>query len=110
MSNPIFECTIRRAACGDEAAFKHYIHDMTINLSWGAWTILPCTHDPVCGEPTDEQIKAFNERVTKHFKDNPVDETRRCMSDSFDETYAEIEKYRMPPPDEAELNDGLDAG
>lgn len=107
MSNPISVCTIRRAARGDEAAYKHYISDMTINLSWGAYTIFPCMCKPECDEPNEEQVKAFNERVTKHFKENPPDKERVCMSDSFDETYAErIEAAQAP--DEAELNDGLD--
>lgn len=105
MSYPIHYCLVSDAARGDEKAYSQYIEAMTHNLRFGSYCTIPCTCEPCCPTPSEEQIAAFNKRVKEHFEKNPVEsydkEVQRLRSEAACNAFPDT-------PDEMDLNDGLD--
>jgi len=65
MSEVISICTQIAAAKGDEKAYREYVDAMKENIKFGSHYVAPCHHEPVCEEPTEEQIKLFEEKLSK---------------------------------------------
>ncbi len=63
MSQPIKVCTIAKAAKGDQEAFDWLVKALHRNLSYGAFTMFPCDHQPPCESPSEEQLAALDKRV-----------------------------------------------
>lgn len=55
MSQAIFACDMIAAAKGDEAKLSALKMKMKHNVKHGAFTMLPCCHDPRCELPTEQQ-------------------------------------------------------
>jgi hypothetical protein len=72
MSRPFSTCTVYKASLGDENAFNSLIETFKINLAFGSSTQFPCSCDPPCAKPTQEQHDAMNARLQAYFKANPV--------------------------------------
>jgi hypothetical protein len=68
MSQPISMCMVYKAARGDEKAFKWMVDAMDYNSTQMAFTQCPCECKPPCPKPTDDQLKAFNDRLNKALK------------------------------------------
>jgi len=65
MSEVIDICLQIKAAKGDEEAYQEYVEKMKFNIRFGSYYVAPCPHDPPCTDPTEEQIKVFEERLNK---------------------------------------------
>ena len=69
MSTPISQCTINKAALGDQESFKWLVEAMEYNMTQVAYTIFPCECKPPCPKPTNEQIDDLNRRVGAAIKE-----------------------------------------
>jgi len=65
MSEVIEICLQIAAAKRDEKAYQEYVEKMKHNIRFGSCLVVPCLHNPPCSEPTEEQIKEFEERLDK---------------------------------------------
>ena len=71
MSEPIAGCWILAAARGDEGSYKKVLQAMRDDLISGSRTIVPCACQPLCPQPTEEQIAALDRRLQADLADRP---------------------------------------
>ena len=70
MSVPIFECRYF-LALGDPVAFAALVKDLKFNQVWGAWSQLPCPHNPPHPQLTSEQATDLHARLSAAVKAAP---------------------------------------
>jgi len=63
MSEPIAGCWILAAARGDEGSYQKVLRAVRESLADGSQAIVPCTCEPRCPQPTEEQMEALHERL-----------------------------------------------
>ena len=71
MSVPIFVCRFY-LAFSDPMEFDALVKDMKFNQVWGAWSQLPCPHDPKHPQLTEEQVTDLNARLSAAIKAAPA--------------------------------------
>jgi len=78
VSQPLSQCVIFRAALGDEQAYKFVLDAMRYNKKCGHYSVFPCTCDPPCRRPTEEQGDELNRRIAEATKDIVRDDPIFC--------------------------------
>jgi hypothetical protein len=63
MSAPVAGCWILAAARGDEDSYRKVLQAMRHELATGSRTLLPCSCQPLCPQPTPEQIAELHRRL-----------------------------------------------
>lgn len=86
MSIPVSWCLIAKAASGDEMAYARLLGAMKVNVAHGAFTSVPCTHDPKC-EAADEAVTKLDARIQKDIQAGNLD----------DQLYEESPDEDVPP-------------
>jgi hypothetical protein len=71
MSEPIAGCWILAAARGDEGSYRKVLRAMRNELASGSRTIVPCSCQPRCPQPTEEQMAALDRRLQADLADSP---------------------------------------
>jgi hypothetical protein len=71
MSEPIAGCWILAAARGDEGSYRKVLRAMRNELASGSRTIVPCACQPLCPQPTEEQMAALDRRLQADLADSP---------------------------------------
>jgi len=70
MSVPIFECRFY-LAFADPVIFAALVRDLKFNQVWGAWSQLPCPHNPPHPQLTSEQGTNLKARLSAAVKAAP---------------------------------------
>jgi hypothetical protein len=63
MTEPIAGCWILAAARGDEGSYRKVLQAMRHNTEFRSQTIFPCSCQPRCPQPTDEQMETLDRRL-----------------------------------------------
>jgi hypothetical protein len=63
MNETIAGCWILAAARGDEGSYQKLLQATRHHLASGSRTIVPCSCQPRCPQPTDEQMEALDRRL-----------------------------------------------
>ena len=63
MSDAIAGCWILAAARGDEGSYRKVLQAMRHELVSGSRTVSPCSCEPLCPQPTLEQMDALDRRL-----------------------------------------------
>lgn len=63
MSIPLKHCLVIKAVDGDEQALKFVYDALTKNLAHGAFTVMPCSCEPPCRTPTEDDMEDLIEML-----------------------------------------------
>jgi hypothetical protein len=77
MNEPIAGCWILAAARGDEGSYRKLQQAMRHGLASGSRTIFPCACQPICLQPTQQQMAELERRLHAELGATPTDGTDR---------------------------------
>jgi hypothetical protein len=63
MSEAVAGCWILAAARGDEGSYRKVLQAMRHELASGSRTVFPCCCEPLCPQPTLEEMAALDQRL-----------------------------------------------